>query len=320
MSTLFLVFAALVLYSAPSRAAILEVINEKTESHVASPGTNAFFIPPQGLALSSRFSGFESPERGIEVIAVNIAAPFADIEAGFSEASFRSRGMEMKSRGELIINGRKAVLFKVLHPDGTAYWGKWIMLAENGSNTLVVNAVFVSGDAKAAGDLETMLKGTFLEADAQSAASSGSTGGQDVIAALPAEDVPVSSDAGPGGIDDRSTSPDERPIISSSADDRLRRYAPLFAPISPDVTEPAGTDAASLQVSSDIVPSAGGFDDGFDKEAALRSLAGKGAVSGDAVFPPENGEGDIPSEFASGGAPASEDAPGAGQREDDGEK
>ena len=34
---------------------------------------------------------------------------------------------------------------------------------ENGNNTIDVNAVFVSGDAEAASDLETMLKGVYME-------------------------------------------------------------------------------------------------------------------------------------------------------------
>jgi hypothetical protein len=124
---------------------------------------NAHFVPAPGLAPASAFDGFESKARRVEVIVANIEAPFSVIEEGFNEASFKSGGMQMMSRGDFTVNGARGVLFKVLHPDGETKWGKWVMLVENGGGTLVVNAAFVSGDADAASDLERMLKGVYLE-------------------------------------------------------------------------------------------------------------------------------------------------------------
>ncbi|MDR2779857.1 MAG: hypothetical protein LBB28_01895, partial [Synergistaceae bacterium] len=149
LKKVFLAFLAVLLFALTANASTLQVTNQKTDGHVAAPGTNVYFIPARELSPASAFGGFESKGRRIEVIVANIDAPFDEIAASFTDASFRSKGMELKSRGDLTINGGRAVLFKVLHPDAGINWGKWIMLAENNASTLVVNAVFISGDTDA---------------------------------------------------------------------------------------------------------------------------------------------------------------------------
>jgi len=158
-------FAALlgILFILPPPASALDITSQKTERHVLVPGTNAFFAPASGLVLASEFGGFESKNRRIEVIVAYLDGPISGIEAGFTEASFESLGMNLLAKGDFTIDSRRAVLYKVLHDDGNMRWGKWVMLAENGPGTLVVNAVFVSGDADAAVQLEQMLKGVYME-------------------------------------------------------------------------------------------------------------------------------------------------------------
>jgi hypothetical protein len=155
---------SLFLIVSPSYPAVLSLKNELSPNHVEVPGTGAYFVPAEGLFLSKRFDGFESESRGIEVVVVNIRSGFDGIVSNFTEATLKSRGVELKSKGELTINGRRAVLLKALHPEGGRDWGKWILLSENGDNTLVANGIFVSGDGKAAEDVEAMFKSLFLEA------------------------------------------------------------------------------------------------------------------------------------------------------------
>jgi hypothetical protein len=266
----------LVAFAALSRsdAAALDVINEKSDLYVAVPGAGVYFLPAPGLVLSSLFDGFEAKDRGIEVIVANIEAALGDLEAGFTDASFKSRGMELKSRGDLTINGAKAILFKALHPDGGTNWGKWIMLAENGGNTLIVNAVFVSGDAAAASDLEVMLKGVFVEPVSASIAKMPSDGAVSADALLTFSPVrPIIS-----------SSPDEMPPAlssdASSADarDGFDKDAALSI-IAKDITT-SGDVTSSGDVSAAPTPAGSG---GFDKDAALRMLAEEVAVSSDAV-------------------------------------
>jgi hypothetical protein len=147
----------------PEPVLALEITSQKTAAHVAVPGINAYFVPADELVLASSFDGFESQKRNIEVVVAYVEAPIKNIEEGFTETEFKARGMELKSSGDFTIDGRRAVLYKVLHDDGKTKWGKWVMLASDGPGTLVVNAAFVSGDAEAASDLESMLKGVYME-------------------------------------------------------------------------------------------------------------------------------------------------------------
>lgn len=156
------VLLALCLLSVPgggaAGAAALSLVNEITAKHTEVPGTGAFFLVPEGLAPSKQFDGFASEGRQIEVVVADIKSPFSEVSAGFTEMALESRGVELKSRGSLTINENAALLLKALHKDGDRSWGKWILLLEKGSGTLVVNGIFKSGDDRAARDVEAMLK------------------------------------------------------------------------------------------------------------------------------------------------------------------
>jgi hypothetical protein len=238
-------------------ASALQVTNQKTDSHVGVPGTNVYFAPARGLSIASAFGGFESKARRIEVIVANIDAPFSDIASGFTDVSFQTKGMELKSRGDLTINGGRAVLYKALHPDSGINWGKWIMLAENGGRTLVVNAVFISGDADAASDLEIMLKGLYLD-DLDVA--------QPSVVTAEFQDIP------------------RRQIISDELEPLVVREMEI--PLSGDlagsvliaVSEDANESSAAASGAGSISLS-GKSEDVFDREAAIRMLTGGNGVS-----------------------------------------
>ena len=251
--------------------------------------TGAYFVPAPGLALAASFDGFESKERNIQVIAANFGAPLDDIAKGFTEESFKAMGMQLKSRGEFTVNGARAYLFKVLHPSGDTNWGKWIMLAENGKNTLEVNAVFVSGDAVAASDLEIMLKGVCMEPPRPVSVNS-----EDISARPASEDISierVSADIRMGAeapIEPATKSWDVPAVKRAvSRDVRLgseTKQAPLEKDsIKPDETtvdsvKPANDDGdnAAVPVSPDI---GSGDVVSSDRKTRLRIITEEGVVS-----------------------------------------
>ncbi|MDR1884697.1 MAG: hypothetical protein LBQ56_00370 [Synergistaceae bacterium] len=147
--------------------------NEMTPAHVEIPGTGASFAVPADFSLSDRFDGFVARDRTIEVIVSVIKSPFQGIADGFTDSVLKSRGIDVLSRSEAVINGSRALLLKALHPDGGKKWGKWIMLLESGGDTLVVNGVFVSGDVDSATDVLAMLKSVVLKAPARADAPDG---------------------------------------------------------------------------------------------------------------------------------------------------
>jgi hypothetical protein len=158
--SLILEFVLLTMLALPgsSDAGVQIIENEVTPNHVEVPGTGASFVTPDDFFLADRFDGFDAKGRTINVIVVVIKSPFQGIVNGFTDASLKQRGIEVHSRGEALINGSRALFIKALHPDGGKKWGKWIMLVENGDDTIVVNGAFVSGDAAAAADVIKMMK------------------------------------------------------------------------------------------------------------------------------------------------------------------
>jgi hypothetical protein len=150
---------------AVSSEAAVNIVNELTEKHSKVPGTDAYFIVPEDLSPSERFDGFASSQRKIEVIVANIKSPYSEISKGFTDSALKTRGIEVGSRGDLTINGSQGTLLKAVHKDGDKKWGKWILLLDDGDVTLVVNGMFVSGDAAAAVDIEAMLKSVVIRKD-----------------------------------------------------------------------------------------------------------------------------------------------------------
>jgi hypothetical protein len=262
----FLTSAAILLLTfsclAPTGYA-LEITNQKSDRHVEAADTGAFFVPAPGLASTDSLNGFESKERNIQVIAANFGAPLDEIAKGFTEESFKAMGMELKSRGEFTVNGARAFLYKVLHPRADANWGKWIMLAENGGGTLEVNAIFVSGDAEAAGDLEAMLKGVYMEPLPQVAANAASPAGE--IAGRPVSgDIPGHSASGNA----RAAATPVQPAGES------RDIPSPAGGVSPDVRSESEAKPASLDTDSSKP------DGDVSADLAKPALAGKN-VSGD---------------------------------------
>jgi hypothetical protein len=173
------------------------------------------------------------------------------------------------SRGDFTVNGANAVLYKVLHPDGSTNWGKWIMLAENGEGTLVVNAVFVSGDTDAASDLEKMMKSVYMAPESI------------IPAAVSPDKVPVSPDSAPT----RPVSPD---VVSGDSG------------TPPSLTIIKSGDVSPPPASNDVPVS-------FDRKEAL-SIIARDIVSSADVASKDSGENAKPDDNIASGDSAPKDA------------
>jgi hypothetical protein len=160
-----LLLAGFLFFFAACGEAAVDIINELTEGHTRMPGTNIYFIIPGDMRPSDRFNGFASDGRGIEVVVASIKSPYSEISGVFTDANLLTRGVKIGSRGYITVNGSTGILLKALHEDGDKKWGKWIMILEDGNDSLVVNGIFASGDADAARDVEAMLKSVVLKSD-----------------------------------------------------------------------------------------------------------------------------------------------------------
>jgi hypothetical protein len=160
-----LLLACFLFFFAVCGEAAVDIVNELTEGHTRMPGTNIYFITPGDMKPSDRFNGFASDGRVIEVIVASIKSPYSEISGVFTDANLLTRGVKVRSRGDITVNGSTGILLKALHEDGDKKWGKWIMILEDGNDSLVVNGIFASGDEDAARDVEAMLKSVVLESD-----------------------------------------------------------------------------------------------------------------------------------------------------------
>lgn len=161
--------AALLLFVSALHAA--ELTNELSSEYVEISSVEAHFKPAKGMTRSERFEGFEAPDRNVEVVVALIRSPFDGIAQNFTKETLGTRGVDVLSRSEIAINGRRGVLVKALHPDAEVNWGKWILILENGDATLLANGVFVSGDDSASIDVEAMLKGVVAYGEKRPASS-----------------------------------------------------------------------------------------------------------------------------------------------------
>jgi hypothetical protein len=284
-----------------SECSALELTNKKSDRHVEAAGTGAFFVPAPGLAPADSFDGFESKERNIQVIVANFGAPLDDIAKGFTEETFSAMGMELKSKGEFTVNGARAFLYKVLHLSAGTNWGKWIMLAENGNNTIEANAVFVSGDAEAASDLETMLKGVYMEPLRPVSANAG-TSPPGEISEPPVSGYSMSEDvrAGEASFEPDANSRDVQAPKGDAADGVTPENEPKPADadsimsdgdVSADLASPLGAgkkdvirDGAAASDDVAVSADAGGRDDVVSpdrpvRKTKVRIITEKGIVS-----------------------------------------
>jgi hypothetical protein len=247
-------------FSVGSAAGAQVILNEVTPRHVEVPGTGASFVVPNDFSLAKQFDGFAANGRTINVIVAVIKSPFQGVVDTFTDSALEERGIKVHSRGEMSINGSRALFIKALHSDGGNAWGKWIMLLENGGDTLVVNGVFVSGDVNAATDVIDVLKSVAMKkkapdevsADTGAPAVSGDPRLEQAVGMSDDSFEPqriISVSAEPTIIVEPAiiTEEDETPDVQTGEPSALSEDLPV---VSLDITEEIGAEEGA--VSSDL--------------------------------------------------------------------
>lgn len=89
--------------------------------------------------------------------------PYSAVSVVMDEKSFRSDGMELKSKTELNFNGKPALFFKVLDVKSGKKWAKWLLLLGDTDRCILVVGSFLSGNADASKAVEKMLKSVVVK-------------------------------------------------------------------------------------------------------------------------------------------------------------
>jgi len=108
----------------------------------AVPGTRVSLVPPADFVASARFPGFENAAAGSSIVISEFNAPVAETSAAFTPINLRLQGMALLARREVLLGGREAELFEVTQIAGGVEFAKWMVLAGDDSNTVLIVATF----------------------------------------------------------------------------------------------------------------------------------------------------------------------------------
>lgn len=131
------------------------------QQYVSFPGAGIQLIRPQGFDDAERFYGFQQPNTQASVMAVMIPGPFAEVTRGFTAEQLQPRGMTLRSKDNVVIEGKAAVLLSVTQSALGKDFGKWILAFGDETKTIMVTATYPqSEEAKLADELKAVVLGT----------------------------------------------------------------------------------------------------------------------------------------------------------------
>ena len=117
---------------------------------VTVSGTRVRLIPPPGFTPSSQFPGFGQAATRSSIMVTEIPGPYQQVSAGFSmPAEMAKRGMAMLGKQHVTISGHKGLLVRVKQVAGAETFLKWMLVAGDERETLMVVAAFPAEREKA---------------------------------------------------------------------------------------------------------------------------------------------------------------------------
>lgn len=127
-------------------------------------GTRVALQPPEGFTASQRFPGFELAAHGASIVVSEIPATYAELRAGFTREALATGGMKLIGMRDAVVDGSAALLVHVSQSAGGVEFLKWMLLAPDGRESVLVVGAFprtapaAFGDAVRAAVLSTSLK------------------------------------------------------------------------------------------------------------------------------------------------------------------
>jgi hypothetical protein len=113
---------------------------------VFPPASRIGIVPPDDMVPSRRFSGFENPGRAAGISFVEMpAAAYPELVTGLSNTALKSQGMDVKSRENLKVDGRQALLISG-HLLGPVGGRKWVMAVKDQGLTALLIAQVAGGN------------------------------------------------------------------------------------------------------------------------------------------------------------------------------
>ena len=84
----------------------------QTESLII-PGTKFSLIPPIGFTPATNFSGFQNSDINGAIMVSELPTSYFAMSTAFNAENLKSKGMLLKSKETVTLNGKEATLFTV---------------------------------------------------------------------------------------------------------------------------------------------------------------------------------------------------------------
>src|SRR5262245_22608048 len=104
------------------------------------PGSQIGLVPPSGLVASSRFAGFEDPDKSVFIRLVALPGKaYSEIEKTMTNDALRKQGMMVEKRESLTMPNRKGLLIMARQQADAVRLHKWLLIAPFGEITALVS-------------------------------------------------------------------------------------------------------------------------------------------------------------------------------------
>ena len=112
---------------------------------VYPPGSRIGLVPPKEMTPSKRFTGFEDARRGNALTFLEMPPEaFKELASGFKSENMKGQGFDVKTREDLKIHDRNAVLISGLQSVPGGAVRKWLLAVEDpGLTAFVVGQAMV---------------------------------------------------------------------------------------------------------------------------------------------------------------------------------
>lgn len=139
--------------------------NKFTEAHQNIKGTKISLIPPDGFTDAQNFLGLQQAEIGSSILILDIPGPYAEVSKGITQKNLQSKGIDLLSVENLIINSLPAIFATGTQKASGNLYTKYILVTGTESETIMINGVHPD-DLKLVGEqIKNAMLSVYYDAD-----------------------------------------------------------------------------------------------------------------------------------------------------------
>ena len=111
-----------------------------SQPHTPVPATRVSLIKPKGFTAAKNFSGFEQTNTGASIIITEMPAPYTQIASGLNAANLKTRGMTLRKKQSITIDGYSGQLLQVTQVANLIEFVRWLVVFGDETETVIIGA------------------------------------------------------------------------------------------------------------------------------------------------------------------------------------